>query len=518
MRPSSTLRAVWPEPVPVTSANWRKKALAAEAARDLPAAIDFWQKALSAEPQALDIVAHIAGLAARLSQWALAEKFYTHLIHNGQHGPAIIKAYCETLREQSKFDEAIDLLKGLLQERPTEAGLWEVLGTVLIAQGETETALVFLDEALRLSPSSVTARFERSCARYELGHVEDAVTDALYCHERFTDRMDQHSAGLLLAYGHMALGNLSEGWHHYQSRHKRGTQSEIQYETGLPPAEDLIANQKLFVTMEQGLGDEVMFASLLPDLSQQASRLGIAVEPRLVSLFSRSFPKAQVMAHRTRTEGGRISRTFPNLTAADWDGWVIIGDLLPKLRPDVASFTTRPFLKADPDRVQYWRDWLDGLGAGPKVGLLWKSLKFNAQRDRGYAPFAHYKGLMAEAPATFINLQYGDSDAEQAQARADGLAFVTPPGLNLKDDLDDVAALSSAVDLVIAPPNATSTIAAACGTEVWMVTTPVYWPALGQETSPWFPKTRLFATDTLSDWSGVFERIGQALKERTSCH
>ncbi len=48
---------------------------------------------------------------------------------------------------------------------------------------------------------------------------------------------------------------------------------------------------------EQGLGDEFMFANILPDLQDAVGpngKLQVAVDKRLVPLFARSFPKADV--------------------------------------------------------------------------------------------------------------------------------------------------------------------------------------------------------------------------------
>jgi hypothetical protein len=92
-----------------------------------------------------------------------------------------------------------------------------------------------------------------------------------------------------------------------------------------------------------------------------------------------------------------------------------------------------------------------------------------------------------------------------------GLEIWQPPGIDLKDDLDDVAALTCALDLVVAPPNATSNIAAACGASAWFITTPTGWPRLGQARYPWYPNTRVFITERFGDWGQVMAETAQAL-------
>jgi hypothetical protein len=88
-----------------------------------------------------------------------------------------------------------------------------------------------------------------------------------------------------------------------------------------------------------------------------------------------------------------------------------------------------------------------------------------------------------------------------------------PPGIDLKMDLDDLAALCVALDLVLGPANATSNIAGACGAPVWLISTPVAWPRLGTDRYPWYPKTRVFSTKAFGQWDGVMDEIAAALAE-----
>ena len=496
--------------------TWSQRALACEDARDLPAALDAWQHALADQPQSLDIAGHLARLAFRLGMWDMAEKFYAHLITQGRHDIPTLKAYAETLREQSRFDEAIDLLKSLLADHPGEPSLWEALGTVLSAQGDNDTALVFFTEALRLAPHSLHARFYHGCALLECGQTREGLAEVVACAEGFDDPDNRTSAAITAAQAYLALGDLANGWRWYAARHKRGAQGEVHYDLDLPRYETgtSLSHKRLFLSAEQGLGDEVMFASLLPDIAPDLASLGIAVEPRLVPLFRRSFPKAEVVAHRTRTVDGRIIRDFPDLATGDYDLYGLMGDLLPVKRTTIADFPAdNTFLRPSLDRLAHWQAHLATLGAKPKIGLLWKSLKANALRDRYFAPFAQWQKLLALDGLTFVNLQYGDTAAEQAIAVA---TLHTPPGIDLKNDLDDLAALCSACDLVLGPSNATTNIAAACGVKTWVLSTPSTWLKLGQANYPWYPTAQVFVTESLNDWSPVMSEIKTALLTKFS--
>ena len=88
----------------------------------------------------------------------------------------------------------------------------------------------------------------------------------------------------------------------------------------------------------------------------------------------------------------------------------------------------------------------------------------------------------------------------------------SPPGLDLKSDLDDVAALTCALDLTVGPPNATSNLAAACGAPVWLITTPGTWPECGTDRYPWYPQLRLFRAAASKAWPGVMAQVAEAAR------
>jgi len=493
------------------------KAAEAEANLDLVKALDTYEDALKLAPDSLEIAGRLAVLAFRLNMWPMAEKFYAHLITHGIHEMAIITGYAASLREQSKYDEAVDVLKTVLNQRPEEASLWEGLGTVMAAQGDGENALTFFNEALRLEPDNLHARFNRGCTLIDQGEKEAGLEDLAACADAFDDADNLASAQIAYAQALLASGRLEAGWRAYEGRERYGTARQVHYSLwsrrwreGQP-----LADSNLLVSGEQGLGDEVLFASILPDLIRDIGSVGslwIAVEPRLQSLFQRSFPDAHVIAHRTQTIDGILQRSFPDLENGATDAWAVMGDFLPLYRKQVGDFPAEnTYLKPDPVRVAYWREQMAALGGKPKIGILWKSLKSGAQRDRYFSAFEDWADLLRLPGVTFVNLQYGDSDTEMAWAAANGLDIHTPEGIDLKDDLDDLAALCSAMDVILAPSNATSNISAACGVPTWFLSPAQSWLQLGEAHYPWYPGVRLFAPPALTDWKSAIDQMRDAL-------
>lgn len=497
-----------------------KRAEQLEAQHDLPGAFAAYEEALAQSPASPHVVRNLASLAFRLQDYVMAESLYLILMQQETIEAPVVCGYAAALREQGRYQDAINVLKPIVGQNPTIAALWRALGEVMEAQVDHANALVFYNEALRLSPDDVATRMLRACQLIMTGETDEALSEFEAVIGRFDDPDDDASAAIAYAQALLLAGDLERGWPAYEARYAYGSTREVHYHLWAPhwrPGEPL-AGLNLLVCAEQGLGDEVLFGSLLPDLLRDLGpngRLSVAVEPRLIPLFARSFPQAQVIAHRTQRIDGLLQRSFPDFDQTPLDAWALMGDFLPVYRARIEDFPKEnAFLRPDPQRVAHWTSVLETLGDGPKVGVLWKSLKRGTQRDPYFAPFDAWRDILMTPGATFINLQYGDSSEEMALAAAWGANIKTLPGLDLKDDLDDLAAACCALDLILAPANATSNIAAACGAPVWLLAPAYNWTQLGRADYPWYPSIRMFSPASLRDWSDAVQAMRAALITR----
>lgn len=501
--------------------GWWVLAICREKAGDVKTAISCYETALKLLPDHAEIANDLGRLAYTLGLRDVAEKLFAHfLVRHPGHPEGANNLAC-ALRDQERFDEAVELLRPVIYAEPERPLLWNTLATILNEQGEIAQSVTFYDEALRLDPGFSKARYNRANARLALGDAAGALED-----------VDEALAGTVLASERSMMtlarstmllcsGRVGEGWDVYEERLAPTFGDVTHFLIDRPrwSPGDEVAGRSLAVIGEQGLGDEVMFANVLPDLIEALGpdgRLVIAVEHRLVRLFQRSFPEAHVGAHATWKVDSHVVRAAPFVE--DWatvDAWTPIASLLRGYRRTVEAYPDRArFLAADPERVAYWREQLATLGDGPKVGVLWKSLKLDASRRRYFSPFDQWKPVLSTPGCAFVNLQYGDCARELDQARAAGMDIWNPPGIDLKQDLDEVAALCCALDLVIGPANATTNIAAACGAPVWIISTPAAWPRLGTDRYPWYPQVRVFTPEHFNRWDPVMGEVAEALSER----
>jgi tetratricopeptide (TPR) repeat protein len=501
---------------------WHVLGIAREKTGDFAGSMHCYEAALKLLPNHGAVAGDLGRLAFRMDMPGIAAKFFIHYLRERPDDLEGVNNLACALRELNRCEEAIEVLRPAIQANPEQPLLWNTLGTIMCSMGDGQTGVTFFDETLRLAPEFGKAYHNRAYAKIDLGDVEGALADcdqAIAFSESAEDlaTMRFGRATILLA-----LGRVAEGWKEYEARFSsdlleapRFTIEGKAWEPGID-----LAGKSLMICAEQGLGDEVMFANLLPDVIKALGpdgKLSIAVERRLIPLFQRSFPGIDVTRHRTVAYEGRVYRGAPEIE--DWkaiDLWTPMGTLLETFRPSVASFPDRPnFLTADPARVEHWRRELENAPKGPKIGVLWKSLKLSGERARQFSPFLLWRPVFESPGVSFVNLQYGDCGEEIALAKEEfGVDIWQPPGIDLKQDLDDVAALCCAMDLIVGFSNATTNLGGACGAPIWMLTGASSWTRLGAQTYPWYPQTRCFITPDYKDWDPTMQEVGQALKLR----
>jgi tetratricopeptide (TPR) repeat protein len=498
---------------------WWLLAICREKAGDFDGALDCYDAALQLLPDQDAVANDLGRLAYRRGQKDVAEQLFAHfLAHSPNHPEAANNLAC-ALRDRQAYDAAIEVLKPALAANPTSALMWNTLGTVLNERGEVEQSLVFYSEAVRLDPRFARARYNRGNARLTEGDLDGALEDVSTALEQ-ADAEDAPMMRLARALALIARGDLERGWAEYEVRNDPNYSEATRFLIERPrwTRDDALDGKSLLVIGEQGLGDEILFGNVLPDVVEALGangKLTLAVEPRQVKLFQQSFPDAHVGPHETFRLHDRFTvRTAAFVEAQTIDLWTPLGSLLQRFRPGVDAFPDRTsFLRADPARVTHWSEQLKALGPDPKVGVLWKSLRMDAARSRFFAAFDLWRDVLALPGFTFVNLQYGDCTEELARAKAEGFNVWNPPGIDLKDDLDDVAALSCALDLVIGPANATTNVAASCGAPVWLLCGAGDWPMLGTDRHPWYPTVRDFVTPTLGRWDLVMAEVVKALPQ-----
>lgn len=500
--------------------GWHILAIAQEACGDFTTSLSCYEAALKLLPDDPDILINLGRLAIRMGMHPVAEQLFLHYLSRKPDNAEGINNLALAIASQGRNPQAISLLKDFISQHPTHANLWNSLAGMLAEEGDIENAKTFYREALRLSPRLARARYNLGSLLLDTGDPRSALREVESALKRRLAADEKAMMTMTRGLAQLAIGRIGEGWRDYEARNDiqfpEATFFAVKGPRWKPGAP--LAGASLLLVGEQGLGDEVLFANILPDVLESLGpegRLTLAVEPRLAPLMSRSFPAVRVETHRTVNAAGRFVRLVPALDAGDIEigCWSPMASLLGQFRSRVEDFPPRTgYLNPAPERVAYWREMLAAAPARPKVGLLWKSGVLSRGRSRFFSPFEAWEPVLRTPGVTFVNLQYGDCEAELQLARERyGVEIWNPPGIDLKQDLDDVTALSCALDLVIGFSNATFNLAAAAGALAWLICAKGAWTPLGTDRYPWYPQVRLYQTTAYAEWEPVLAKIAADL-------
>jgi tetratricopeptide (TPR) repeat protein len=371
--------------------------------------------------------------------------------------------------------------------------VWTVLAKNERLLGRLDQALEMVTRALELSGGSPAAHKNAGVVLMELGRFDESVA---HLREAIAAEPDNDESHSYLGYALLAAGRLTESFDPWDRAIKggpRGTERDL----GVPRWTPADADARVLVYREQGVGDEIMLASLYPDLVDSARSVVIECDARLVPLFTRSFPAAAVRA-QTHDELGRE-------TVHDVDRTTPAGSLIRWFRPRVDAFPDRrSYLVPDAARVAQWRERLAAIGPGPYVGVSWRSKLRTAERRNEYTRLDEWGDVFSVPGATWINLQYDDCNRELRDAeKRFGVQIQRWDWLDLMNDFDEVAALTTALDLVVAPFNAVAMLSGALGVRTVAMGNRYGWGELGTGRMPWMPSIVVASRMPNEEWDEV---------------
>lgn len=394
-----------------------------------------------------------------------------------------------------------------LEIDPTHFAALSNLSLVLRDRGEHEESQSLCERALAIDPSNADLMLNAAAFLLERGRHDEGMQ--LLGRIR-TMRPDSAHADLLESVWLLKHGSFAEGWDKYESRAEAlGDSSPYPYPAW---SGDTSATGILLIRAEQGLGDQIMFASCIPDAMRRAPRCIVECDHRLKPIFARSFPDAAIYGYRTTaTEAWLNDGRTPASQIA-------IGSLPRLFRRSRADFPVHQgYLRADPRKVDDWRRRLSDLGPGPKVGLSWRGGVPGTRQALRSIPLADWGTVLAVPNVRWVSLQYGSvADEVEATARSAGVSIHHWP--DVLADQDQVAALIVALDLTLTVQTSVAHMAGALGRKVWVLipAVPEWRYGAAGETMAWYPSARLWRRSDGEPWENVLARVAHELARNPS--
>ena len=514
---------------------WKLMAGAYDGLGDAEAALKCYQAALALDGHDLESLAGMGAVLNDLGRFDEALIYHDRALQLDTAQVQVLSNKAAALRGLGQLDAALDLHEHALEADPAFAESWCYKGVTLYDLGRFAEAVLHYDRALSLKPGYAEAHNNRGLALKALKRLREAIESceraialkpdfaeaysnrglALQAQGQLDAAIASYDQAIVLKPGfaeanwNQALvlllnGDWLRGWTLYEygfDAKKRGgghKQALARDWDGQP------LRGSLLVLPEQGVGDEIFYSGMLNDLKGCADAITVCVDPRLVPLYQRSFEHMKVVSSRELA-------TLPPHYAQ-----IYMASLGRYFRQDGKGLKAvrTPYLKPSKDRAKELRSRLASEG---KIicGLSWISKNQEVGEDKSLQ-LVDLKPLLELPGVVFVDLQYGDTAAERKTLQeSTGIEVRRIPDVDNFNDLDGLAALMEACDVVVTVSNTTAHLAGALGKPL-MVMLPEafglvwYWHARRMD-SPWYPGTRLFRQQTPGQWGSVINEVSTAL-------
>ncbi|WP_304167611.1 tetratricopeptide repeat-containing glycosyltransferase family protein [Phenylobacterium aquaticum] len=452
-----------------------------------------------------------------------------------------ILAAAQALAKAGRLAEAEVQVDGVIRRAPRDGRAHRLKGLIRQQAGDAAAALASFDKALALNPDDPVTWSGRGVALQALSRPLDALESfdralalkpdagltlynrgqTLAALRRYGPALESYDRALALQPGlddarfrrgliALLLGRFDEGWRDYDARWDIAAQARHGMGTVTPElatrltrrisAADLIGREVL-VLSEQGVGDQIMFASMIPDLARVARQVTLACEPRLTRLFAQSFPDVSVVDARAPLTGVR-----PDLIVA-------AGDLGHAFRPRREDFPGLPYLAPRPEVTEAWRARLGG-GSIRRIGLSWRGGMAHTNGEGRSLTLDQLTPLLDLDGVEFVSLQYGDVSEEVARFNA---GRPNPIRLFPRAEIDDFEALAGlvgALDRVVSVQTALVHLCGAIGAPCLTLipASPEWRYGATGATMPWYGSVALARQDNEATWAPVIDRIVQEIR------
>jgi len=416
--------------------------------------------------------------------------------------PSLVEVYNQlgvVFSQQERFDEAVGYLQQAVGRDPQYAEAHNNLGIVRRALGQMDRAIECYRKAIQIQPRFPEAHYNLANALKELGDCDRSIA----CYDQAIGlRPDYADAHWNRALAFLLKGDLKQGWKEYPWRHKANLDTSLYPHVFSRPRwqGEPLADKRLLVYCEQGLGDAIQFIRFVPQIKALgAAEVILETWPPLVQLL-------KVIPCVDRL----VEASTQKLPEDEFDLCVSIMDLPRVFGTSLDTIPgTVPYLYPEPAKVGTWQQRLTGPGL--KVGIVWAGRPTHGNDANRSCRLEPFLALAKIDGVQLYGLQKGPA-ASQVHLLPSDISFT-----NLGEeftDLMDAACCMEAMDLVISVDTAMAHLAGALGRPVWTLLpfAPDWRWMLHRDDSPWYPTMRLFRQGRPKDWDDVFAAVGEQLR------
>lgn len=374
-------------------------------------------------------------------------------------------------------------------------------GIVKGEQQKYDEAIADFTRVLELNPSYLHALIQRGACQWEMRRWDAAYEDFKRANEISPD---DANANWILGLLSLQRNDFKNGWPLYERRWNSERFKSRPLITNKPQWDKNSGFSSVLVWGEQGVGDQVIYGSILPAVRKNSQKVTALIDPRLISIFKRSMPDVDFMSHLDAVPSELHDSHIP---------FASMGRCFIEKLEDIDTYAAKRYLKADPELVEKYRAKLGFTKDKLTVGISWASSAIKIGPHKSVRLEQMVPFLKSEYQ--ILNLQYGSSKIAVDVFNSENNTNIVTTDVDLVKDFEGLAALCSLCDVIVAVSSSTVHIAGALGCRVLLMDANKlwYWGNKHGDMSAWYPSIKIFPRDNMiSPWDNVIEKVTKELE------
>jgi tetratricopeptide (TPR) repeat protein len=462
-------------------------------------ALSYYKKSISIDTNQPPIYFYIGLIYKELKEYIKAIEFFNIAVDLKYNDPELYFNLANTQIKLNNLTESCLNYKKAILLNPQSDEYHNNLSLILKDLGRLDESLVAINQAILLNPQFDEYHNNLSLILKDLGRLDEslvAINQAILLNPQ-NDEFQWNKATFLLA-----LKNFKEGWHLYEKRHSVKKISLYNLKSTKPKWNGETNIGRLFIWSEQGIGDQILFLSLLFEVLKSNNQIIVSTDKRLIKLLERSFKKIKFISSES------------HFSEINFDYQISLSSLGSIYRKSHESFKSQPYSFLKANKIKSLKKQL---GDNKVFGISWLSLN----KELG-----HFKSIKLEDllpifninNVTFVSLQYTNEDLKIKNFNN----FYGTNILNIKNidkfnDIDSLISLISDCRLIITTSNVTAHLAGALGIKAYVLV-PFgrgkiwYWSDQDQK-SLWYPSIKIFNQSPNGSWKDAILNIEKEIKE-----
>jgi tetratricopeptide (TPR) repeat protein len=483
------------------------KARALRGLNEFDAAIIYLNKCLTLDLDNYLVLCDLAFLFTQKENFQTAKDLYSKAIKINPENYLTYYNRGSSHEKLNEFQNALEDYNIVIQKNAFfEPALFNKF-RILFKQGIYNDALEQINYLINLDNGNLNYISARAGVFLELKDFELAIKDYDHISKLGATSAEADEARTSKSHIKLAINELKEGWDLYESRFQIKNKSF----TLIPKLIDFnIRNKRILIWAEQGIGDQIIFSSLLNDALKTENDFIVSIDSRLISLFTRSFSWANNV---------KFISCYNFFSETQFDFHLPIGSLGKFFRNSIHDFDNHPvaYLKADESKARLLKERIYLENKNHKIcGISWKSNNQELGAKKSLS-LNQLIPILLEPNRLFINLQYGETKQEiKIISNECNIEIQSIVEIDNFSDIDGLTSLISACDYIVTTSNLTAHIAGALNKKTYLLL-PYgsgkiwYWGESSDE-SLWYPSIEIFRKTRTDSWTDAIEKLSNKLK------